>query len=50
MKLTKGTKPEALDIDPEIPHTIERTGDYIEIEIDDPGEIAKLRNKGFRNI
>jgi len=47
MKLTRGVKPTDLNIKKDIPYKIRRTGDYIEIEIDDPVEIVKLKAKGF---
>jgi len=48
MKLTRGVKPIPLNIRKDVPYRLERTGDYIEIEIDDPGEIAKLKALGFK--
>jgi len=50
MILTRGVKPVDLDIKKDVPYRIERTGDYIEIEINDPVEIAKLRAKGFSDL
>jgi len=50
MKLKRGTKPIELDITFGTEFTMEQTGDYIEIEIDDPVEIAKLRTKGFVDL
>ncbi len=50
MKLKRGTKPTELNIKPGTTYILRRTGDYIEIEIDDPVEIAKLRAKGFSNL
>ncbi len=48
MKLTKGIKPEIIKIPEDIPHTITRTGTYIEIEITNQNEINKLKSKGFK--
>jgi len=50
MKLKRGVKPFEVKIPEGVSYTLEQTGDYIEIEIDDPVEIAKLRTKGFVNV
>jgi len=50
MKLKRGTKPIELDIPFGITYSISSQGDYIEIEIDDPIEIARLRTKGFVDL
>ncbi len=50
MKLKKGIKPLDLEIPRTIAHRIQRTGDYIEIEIDDTQQITKLRAMGFSNL
>jgi len=50
MKLKRGKKPEQLNIAIGVSHTIITTGDYIEIDIKDPIEIAKLRSKGFTTV
>jgi len=50
MILKRGTKPEEIFISMDVKHKIMSIGDYIEIEIDDPVEIAKLRAKGFTNL
>ena len=50
MKLKRGTKPIELDIPFGTRYSIKRIGDYIEIEIDDVQEIARLRAKGFTNL
>jgi len=50
MKLKRGTKPIEVNIPDDVPYTLEQTGDYIEIEIKDPVQIAKLRTKGFTNV
>jgi len=47
MRLTRGVKPTDLNIKQDVPYRLERTGDYIVIEIDDPVEIVKLKAKGF---
>jgi len=50
MKLKRGTKPIELDITFGTTYSMISQGDYIEIEIDDPVEIAKLRTKGFVDL
>jgi len=46
--LTKGKKPDIIDIPKGIPYTIKRTGEFIEIEIYNSSEITKLKAKGFK--
>ena len=47
MKLIKGTKP-TFDIPKGIPYTsITFSNGYVEIDIDDANEIAKLKSQGF---
>jgi len=47
LKLKRGTKPIDLNIPIDVPHTMITTGDYIEIEIQDAAQIARLRAMGF---
>lgn len=48
MKLTKGKKPETINIPSHIPHIITTTGNYTEIDIDDSAQIIKLKSQGFK--
>jgi len=49
LKLKRGTKPVDLNIPIDVSYTLTRQGDYIEIEISDVQEIARLRSMGFSN-
>jgi len=50
MRLKRGTKPIDLDIPFGTTYSMIRQGDYIEIEINNPGEIGRLRSKGFVDV
>jgi len=50
LKLKKGTKPMDLNIPMGTKYTVMRMGDYIEIDITNPGQITRLRNMGFVDI
>ena len=50
MKLEFGIKPLTVKIKKGTAHIMKRTGDYIEIQINDIAEINKLKTLGFKEV